>query len=511
MRDDKRFQNALTELRSQASDEGMDQAANSFQFDPKVHRRRPWLIAASLAGAACSIMGGLVLFTPKAQAFGLEDIQLALKSVPASYSRSYMGGPQKSGKSLPSMEMWQEGIKRRYRWGLASFDRGFDGENVWVIRKPEKIAVISKELPDGFGFNGTDLNSQLESLRQDKRYKLSASRAERSVDGRKTLVVTVIVRNVKSDAPVYKHIHYCDPMTKLPFRSEYYGMGRNKDMLNSVTLIDYPKDLPDSVFAFAPPDGYSILDHRKAIRSIESGLQGAGQTKTVEGVTIKLLGALQERDGTVTVLWTGGGMPNVDAVAGAFDEKGVGYGVAFWYENDDRNRPRNYGKPADTAVSASSGKKPAAPPKDFHGSSAEKPVVLRPMAWYGTTPIYGMKVTTEYQSPNRPRTLKVTLPACEAEPHRVLRLGDKGVYFQADGAQVGQATFDVETIPVNRYFEIVSLFDKNTMRNYGLLPIKGINVDKERDLKFRQENFLRDMQETNSAWQVTEKAVSGKG
>lgn len=482
MRNERRIDKALKELRRQRSEDGMDSALNAFVFPKTTVPKHRWVLATgACAGVALAGIVCVILFTQKAEAYGLDDIQSAIQSAPAQHFRVYNPSAKLSKEKNPlTMEYWQEGVKRRYIFSDAGFERGYDGNYVWQIRTRAKVAVLSKEKPDGFGGGVSDLNKEIETWKLNKNWKISISREIKPYEGKSTLFVTVAGKAQSAGFKDFKQVHYCDPQTKLPFRSLYWWPRKGKLTLTGERLIDYPKDIPDSVFAFSPPQGYSVYDHAKALDQIRDGLSDKGQSQTVDGVTIKFLTAIQERNGCVTVLWAGGAMPHIDATFGAFDSKRSGYGVDLMYSYGSQKRPLDQ-----------NAYKPVTKKKEPIGSTPRTPLDLSVVAHYGTTPIYAMKVWTEYASPNLPRKLRIVIPVCTSGPSRTLRFGEKGIFVRNDSEQIGQAEFEVETIPIDRDFDVIRQFDTSKQLVTGALAVKSLNLDVARDKKLRYENISR--------------------
>ena len=218
------------------------------------------------------------------------------------------------------------------------------------------------------------------------------------------------------------------------------------------------------------------------MKSLIDGFNDNAPKQTVKGIEIVLLGAFQEQDGTVRILWTGGGVPPLFAEAAVFDTDGKQKLVDFWFEDDDRTRERNYGIPP---------KNP--PPRVPRDEIVRK---LRPMGFHKGEPYYCLHFNPGRRVPNEPTTYNVVIPVCKFVDPYIQQPG-KYLKHEVNGKQVGVATFRVTTVPV-RHWSWVDLdrIDPDRMGfRTGLYHAKNIGLTPEKLAELRSESLKRFMDE----------------
>ncbi|MEQ1822720.1 MAG: hypothetical protein ABL949_09430 [Fimbriimonadaceae bacterium] len=444
-----RYRNALTTLRA---------------VEPEGHvatkRRQPLKFVVGGVSVATIAALSLVFSVPKD---ALAQMSQRLASVRASHTRSYVG-------RAITYEAWQDGVKRRYHFAN-EIDRGYDGESVWIVYPPNPnnggkgYCLISDEAPDGFGYNGTSALQSISSL--DARYvkglKVSTKKVQRDST---TESVTTAEGTWKDGGRRFKHVYTCrEP--DLPYRIDYYSVDVKGARLIGYTAIDYPKAIDPTVFEFNPPKDLPLLDHKKARAAILEGIAGKGETASADGETITFLGALQERQGDgVYLLYTGGATPHIDCTASVVDEKGVKRNVSIYYEEDDRERPRNFGIPDKATQSAGKQK--------VSRLGFDRPIQIRPLSWVNGTAVYALHVRLGKMNSMQPTKLTINLPICKKGKSRVVQFDSKYAKFQSEGEQVGSGEFRVETIPVDFVGTIMRQLDPQRLNSWGSVPLRNL-------------------------------------
>lgn len=363
-------------------------------------------------------------------------------------------------------ESWQSGEKRRYVINLSApgvksdeggrLERGYDGSHVWQVREANKSASIETGSPSGFG----DANiPTVESMAAD--FSKSArgavvSKCRRAGDN--------LIYELQGTSGVSKLVLTVDTSSRLPLKSEWFGKDKDGRWRVGVRqTFDYPVQFSDDTFAFRPPSNYTVYDFDRMIRDFDNNLAGAGAAQTVQGVTIRLLGAYKEEDGSVEVVWSGGACPPPLAVAGAFDSAGSSLSSDILIEGDDRARPKNHGIP------------PKDSPKPVPAN--QQVLVIRPLGWRQGTPFYGLRVfpkgsfedriaISTYSAAterNLPVDLTVVLPVCRPVAPFDARPKPGWMLHRVVGEQVGQATFKVTAQPVDRFFRLLLDLDPEHM------------------------------------------------
>lgn len=427
-----RYKRALNEVRAGSPQPGeIMETAAVFAGDAPREPRRFRLVTAGggLAALAVGAIGIFALIPTQANAF--ERMKQALKSVPASHTVYY----SPSGEIV--QEIWREGVKRRYRANFEAADgpgqrsltdRGFDGKAVWILWRDGSASISDADAPDGFGLQSTSVEEMLQA------YEKSGSKPEVSQkpgpNGGTILTISFAGR---------KQIYYCRATDGLPTRIENVSPTDSKKQTLAAE-ISYPIDLDDSVFEFKPQPHHRIADHRIAKRMILDGAAGkSGQTQTLHGVKVTLLGAFEQADGQLFVLWTGGALPHVDgrgSVVGQVDNF-VSYPYRMLTEPVAVS-------PANAEIDSSI--------QDgvLLGGAPSKPYTVEPFSTVGTTAIHAMSVKVKPSQSGQ--ELEIHLPLFKKGPERVLRWNDKGAWFKSPGIPVGVATFKVRTLPVDFFY-----------------------------------------------------------
>lgn len=468
MRIDQRIKEATNSLRTSGETPGIEAATLTMTF-PQSRSRRVWLRPTGVV--ACALIGvatGVLLLTPS-RAVGLAEIQLALKSVPASHSRFYtMDGNV-------TFESWQEGTKRRYKIG-DQIDRGYNDKVVWYVHPKDKYAVISGEDPFGFGYDGTSIENDLKSHQWETIGEPAVSRREVVLNGEKILEVTIKSRPKKKPNEFRKSVIFCRLSDNLPVRANHYSIKDGKEKQNGYYINEYPSDMPDSFFDPSIPSGVIVLDEKAAYDQILSRLSNPAYRKTVAGVPITLLGIFTSRTndswsihGDAFVLFTGGAIPHIDSKAGLLNEKGRGYSASLYCPSDDVNRPRNHG------IEKAPQRDQAVAKKKRHGDTPDFPQHIRPLFKLQGQQVYGLHFSVEKDRWRTPWEVTTILPASMKTLPRVVRVGTRGVYVQGDGKQVGSVKFTDTAIAVPNLHTLIQQFDRRVNSTH-YMPIKGINV-----------------------------------
>jgi hypothetical protein len=282
----------------------------------------------------------------------------------------------------------------------------------------------------------------------------------------------------KYDGSRFKFEISAERKSGLPLEQrKYIWSTTGKWTLRGLVRYEYPADIPDSLFAPQVPEGFALIDNDKVLERLRVAFSGGGEARTVGGITITLLGAVQENDGTVYVLWKGGATPPMLASAAVFDTSGKQHVAEFFFEDDDRTRERNYG------VQPKNPKPPV--PRD------QMIVKLRPLGWHKGEPFYCLRFNPGRFVPNTPREYNVVLPVSKpVAPYFKQPTG--WVKHESTGKEVGTATFRLTTLPVYSWWSIVGALDPDKMSRYGLYSPTNIGMTKEEVKAARHERFLRE-------------------
>ncbi len=477
MRVNRRLTKGIQEIRSRTFGGGVDQATEIMAFPVRFRPGNTWLKPAGVvAGGMAIVACGALLLAP-AKAIGIEEIQAALKSVPASHTRSF------SANGNVTYESWQEGTKRRYQLG-DQIDRAYNGKVVWYTHPKDRYAVISSEKPDGFGFDGTGVENEIKSHQWETIGEPQVSRRQVVVNGQTYMEVTIQSRQRKTPKDVRKSVLLCRRSDSLPVRVDHSVIKDGKERKGGYSLNEYPSDIPDAHFDPQIPDGFVVCDEKAAYDQILSRLNNPAYQKSVNGVTITLLGVLVDRpwaswrsNSEAMVLFTGGATPHIDVTAGLFDETGKGYQPSLMYEADDRNRPRNYGKVDPTA-------KPLPPlnERKYHGKTADFPRHVRPLFYLRGQPVYCLRFSVESERWKHSWQATAIVPVSTATPPRVLKKDELGPFIEGSSKQVGTAKFADTVIPVDVFVLFLKQLDSK-ITAIDIMPLKGFDVKGPKDIQ----------------------------
>ncbi|MCH7904256.1 MAG: hypothetical protein IH944_06770 [Armatimonadetes bacterium] len=473
---DRRFRKALKSVRATAPTTGIETVYARYRvFDRPVKRIKGAALYSALALIPVLVTVATLLLSQPAKAVTLADMADALESENAVHITYRFVDSGIEGDVY--REEWREGTKYR-RWsGLARriprSDSGFDGRRSWRVDFEGKNVEIGIRLP------GNQIN-ELETIDDIiKRYRLVSRenpKIERKVvNGMETLVFQA---HLKYDYSPFRIEVTADPETSLPIEQKKFSItSQGKWVLQWIVRFEYPDDIPDEVFEPQVPEGFVAYDCDKIVRDLLAGFKGDAPKQTVKGIEIVLLGAFQERDGTVRILWTGGAVPPLFAEAAVFDTSGKQHLVDFWFEDDDRTRERNYGIPPENP-----------PPRVAREDIVVK---LRPMGFHKGEPYYCLQFNPGRVEPNQAVTYNVVIPVCEPVEPYIQKPGEY-VAHRASGKQVGYATFRVTTIPVRGWgFVITDQIDPDHLFVTGRYSAKNIGITQEEEAALRKERRKR--------------------
>lgn len=448
-----RFKNAVRGIRS--LEPARTEVQQAVELLAPAAGRRSLRLAriCALAVAGGTVASGVLLFPSRASA--LDSMTQALKSVPTSHSRNF----RTDGK--PVMEFWREGVKRRYavtgsEKGESNFVRAFDGKNVWSIGHNPRSARIAEESPFGFGHEGTSVDEQIQNWIREGVTGMSVKVKRVQIGGTTFEEMTVDGATAKT-GDAFRHVFVCRLKDHLPVTVRFQRVVNGKPVLISHSEIDYPSDLPDSLFEFDPPKGYPVYDLRIAKRQMEVALAGNGPAQTVAGQEIRLLGAFEDARGSVFILWSGGATPNIDAKARVLDASGTPASLTL---------PSRDEKSYDQRVRENKGS------RDIPrlGETDRDPYEILPLAVAKGVRIFGLGAKL---APSPGQTIKVAIPVFKEGARRIVRLGEKGAYFASNGYQVGTAEFETKTVAVDFFFNFMEGFDSRGPSSWSNIPLGG--------------------------------------
>lgn len=483
MRIEMRIKRGVEGLRTADFNNGLDGAIGTMTFPSTRSSKHLWIRPAGvIAGGTVAIAASLLLLIP-AKAVGLDEVRQALKSVPASHSRYF------NAKGELIQEFWQEGTKRRYRF-WDEIDRGYNGKFVWFTHPRDRYGVISSEEPDGFGTDGTGVENEIKRHEWQVIGKPTVSKRTVSVEGSSYSEITIQSRPKSLPNGVMKTVLLCQERDNLPVRVDNYYIHKGKERKTSWCTNEYPKGLSDSVFDPVIPSGFAVLDEKAAIEQIESRLTNPAFQRTVNGITVTLLGVFEERpwanwrqSSSAYILFAGGETPHIDVNAGLLDENGKGYSARLYYEADDRDRPRNHGK-----VAPSSKPLPPLEKRMYHGKTAGFPQQVRPLFFLKGRPIYCVQFMVEPNLWRSSRKVTASIPLSSKSPERVLRVGTKGVFVKGWSKQVGQVQIEDTTVPIQLFARMLRQLD-GKVKGLQSIPISATKIDKIRDAKLAKELY----------------------
>lgn len=479
----KRFEKAMKRLRATAPTTGIEAAyENLGARNRPVKRLKGVILYSGLAAAVPALLLCLLFLFPKpAEAVSLQEIADALKGAETVHLERFrvLTGNEADGESY--YESWRQGEKFRIRSGFSNLnttgievhvylpsDSGFDGKRAWRVDHSDKSVVIGtlqwaeKKKPE-------NLDDYIERYISVARENPKISRSVKN--GIETIVFQA---HSKLDYSPFRYEITVDQETKHILKEKKINLTtQGKWVLRNLVRFSYPKNIDDSFFAPHVPAGYMVYDNFKVLDNLKAAFSGDAPKRVVEGVEITLLGAFQEKDGRVRILWTGGAAPPLFAEAAVFDTKGKQELASFWHEADDRTRERNYGVP------------PKDPPKQI--PAADRIVKLRPMGFYKEQPYYCLRINPGPIEGNASTTYNVVLPVCkQVEPY----IQQPGQYMkhESTGKQVGVATFRVTTTPVVFWdFEIIKLLDPDRMPSSSYYGTTNIGMSAEQRTTLQKE------------------------
>ena len=479
----KQYEKALKSVRATAPTMGIETVYARYQaFDRPVRRIKGAVLYSGLALIPVLATIATLLLSRPAEAVTLADMADALSSQNAVHItyRPVNGGVEGD----VYREEWRKGTKYRHRYGFVFvrrdpqwWDSGFDGQSTWWVDFQHKSVEIGISLP---GYQNRELETIDDIIERYRSASRENPKIERKVvNGLETLIFQA---HRKYDYSPFRVEVTADPETSLPIEEKTFRItSQGKWVLGGIVRFEYPDDIPDEFFEPQVPEGFVVYDYDKIVRGLLAGFKGDAPKQTVKGIEITLLGAFQERDGTVRILWTGGAVPPLFAEAAVFDTGGRQHLVDFWFENDDRTRERNYGIPPENP-----------PPRVAREDIVKK---LRPMGFHKGEPYYCLQFNPGRVEPNQPVTYNVVIPVCKpVEPY--IQQPDKYVKHEASGKQVGYATFRVTTIPVRGWgFVITDQIDPDHMFVTGRYSAKNIGLTTEEEAALRKERRKRFFEE----------------
>ena len=285
-------------LRQDPPTDGMEKAIEAFRFSPGRERaaRRAWPALAGLATALS--IGGLALrlSAPTAEASPLARIAQAERDAPR-YALTI-----RNEENRVWLRIWREGVRSRMTFdpGDPKFhETGYDGKRMWTIMGDPGVAVVQSDL--------TPFRPPLQKIEE---YRGRIVRNEKNDDGSRILVI----QRAASSTSILQRDTIRTDSSYRPIRvvHEYFRKGRWT--FGGSEVRDYTSPIAPETFAFHPPKGFEVYDIDGGRARLTEGLKN-GPTRTMSGVTVRLAGVLQDRSGTLTVVYSGGGTPLPDAPA----------------------------------------------------------------------------------------------------------------------------------------------------------------------------------------------------
>ena len=354
------------------------------------------------------------------------------------------------GPGGTKMERWKDGKRKRYIFGDElgpAIDRAYDGKRVWSIQYNDKTARIKTEEPTYFG---DDKAPTVEKILSDfRRYSKGAESISHVVDAdKRTIVLTKKGDSNRVEIVVDGQYRPLD----ISYQSKDKG-GLWRTI--TVTKIEYPAKLSDDVFRFSPPAGFQLYDGDKNFALVKEALR-SGQQRTVGGVTIRLACAVQQTDGNVYAIWSGGGSPPYLAKAGASTLEGKPlftdvFAAAFNPERPLPKMDKNRVYPAEGNY-----------------------IGIYPLLKHQGDPVYALHIFAgSYKG-----ALKVTIPVCKSVKPYIQQAG-KSVKHRTTGVQVGTATFDVTPIQIEHVASLVQQLDPASKRLFTNHSVDHLGLSKE--------------------------------
>ena len=462
-----RYRIALHDLRQWRPTPGIE----CMDLDPSSARvRMPWTVP---TGAVAVIAALVVALSLPARAVSLVDLAEALQNAKAVHVSRYLVDNDKPAE--PYMQEWREGAKYRYSGGLdgrfPQTSQGHDGKRGWSVSFEDMAVNIGIDLMKREPKPLETIDTMVAEFRKSARDGAGVTRRQEG----KVEIVTFEGKE-RSNGYRFRYEVSAERSTGLPIEQRRYNLASSgKWVLRGLVKFEYPSDIPDAVFAPQVPDGFAVYDYDKVVSDMSRAFTN-GESKTVHSVTVTLLGALQEQDGTVYLLWKGGAAPPLFASVAVHAADGTQHAAEFFYEADDRSRPRNYG---------------VAPKKPKPPVAREDLLIkLGPLGWHKGEPFYCLRFNPRRMKPNSAQTYRVVLPVCE-KVGAYVQQPNGWVRHQAVGKEVGAATFDVTTTPIQQWWWVFEKLDPDKMFGYGLYPATNIGMTKEQVSAYKREQFAR--------------------
>ncbi len=493
-----RYRQALVGLRRWKPEDSITQLVTGRRTDQRRKLVRGFGLSVGLAGAL-SIIGVAFILARPAQAVDFARMANALKEAKAVHL------VQRSAKGTVLQERWQSGPKWRSEhnyWlsmngtkpqGDIKPVSGFDGRDRWQVTPWDNSVQIGMTV-DGEFTPGDEPDKAIDIIDDYAKYALYPS-VERVRRGQFD-VVTFTGKN-RTNFDKFKVEVTADPETQLPVEQRMYSFTKERTWdLSSTINFDYPKSIDDTFFSPVVPKGFVVYNYREIHKVIESAFAGEAPKQTVNGVTVSLIGALQNEDGQVLVFWKGGAVPPMFAQAAVFSTDGKQHLAGFWYEDDDRTRERNHGI------------RPKNPPPKI--PREQMVVKLRPMGFHRGEAFYCLKFNPGRREPNHAQTYNVVIPVCEQVEPYFQQPTPLWIRHEATGREVGAASFRVTTIPVKSWFYLHDKLDPEHMSIIGAYQATNIGMTKEQIDAYRNEAMKREMAEMMGGSSVIKFVRGGK-
>ncbi|MCH8978192.1 MAG: hypothetical protein IH945_02985 [Armatimonadetes bacterium] len=461
----KRYRKALRSVRATAPTTGIDVVYACYGASNRpVKRIKRAILYSGLAAVPVLVAVASLLLLRPAKAVTLENLISLMEDAPAKHA------VWKSELNDRKQEEWSKGemtrVHVRYSTdslyanmspGNAEFERGYDGKRSWVFYHSRGYGEVRTGKTNFSDSNIQTLEETIAYLRKTAHSEPTIT--DGTIDGVKRFTVSGKGRGGNYDP--YRVVIEVDSEMR-PVRQEFFKKDeRGAWKLTGTWTIDYPDDMPDSVFKFSPPPGIVMSDFDRTLAKFQRALDGGGQSKTVKGIKITILGAIHNRRGKTWLLWKGGAVPPLFASAAVRDQAGDQKTVRFLFEDDDRTRKRNYGVP------------PKVKPKPIPREDQVR--ILRPLGFHEGEPYYGIVFLGGPDKPSPTLTFNVVLPVCEeAEPY--IQQPDNFVKHKAFGKQVGIVDFRVQSDFVAGLWDVIMAIDPEHFPVFGSYPVKNMGL-----------------------------------
>ena len=461
----KRFEKAMRNVRTTAATTGIDVVyARYGASDRPVRRIKGAVLYSGLAAVPVLVAVASLLLLRPAKAVTLEDLISLMEQAPARHA------VWKSELNDRKHEEWSKGdmtrVHVRYSTdslyanmspGNAEIERGYDGRRSWVIYHARGYGEVRTGKTGFSDSNMKTLEDTIADLRKTAHNEPTVT--DGTVDGIKRITVSGKGRGGNYDP--YRIVIEVDSETR-PVKQKFFKQNEQGSwVLTGTWTIDYPTDMPDSVFEYSPPPGIVISDFDRTLAKFQSALDGGGQSKTVNGIKITILGAVHNARGETWLLWKGSAIPPLFASAAVFDTAGEQKVVRFLFEDDDRTRERNYGVP------------PKVKPKPIPREDLVK--ILRPLGFHEGEPYYGIEFFGGPNKPGQTLTFNVVLPVCEeVEPY--IQQPSNFIKHRAFGKQIGIVDFRVQSDFTTGLWDVVMAIDPEHFPVFGNYAAKNIGL-----------------------------------